>query len=175
MLRYCGEMARTKQVAAGLEVNEDRAWQEKFWTAQRIAWIVMALIILAALAGLTGKGGPFASKTVNLGVATLEYPRITRWQSDEQVTVRLAPSAPETVEIILSREFVELLSVESIEPEPDKVKATATGHHYTLETTGSGERVIALNVRAMNPVLAQPVSVAVGDSHPARLTITVLP
>ena len=168
-------MARSKNDSVALEVNEDRAWQEKFWSAQRVAWVVMALIILAALAGLTGKGGPLASTMVNLETATIEYPRITRWQSDEQVTVRLAPSAPEKVELLLSREFVKLFSINSIEPEPDKVKATAIGHHFTFETTGTGERVIALNVRAVHPVIAQPVSAAVGNSHSGRLTITVLP
>ena len=168
-------MPQVKRVAGGLEVTEDREWQEKFWTAQRIAWAVMALIIIAAIAGLTGKGGPLAAAKANLGYATLEYPRIARWQSDEQLTVRLAETAPARVQLLLSPQFVKLFSVNSIEPEPSEVRATPRGHLFTFETETGGERVIAFNVHAANPVLEQPIGVSLGSAPPARVTITVLP
>lgn len=169
-------MAKAETGARGLQVTEDRSWQEKFWTAQRVGWALMALFILAAIAGLTGMGGPLASARAELGGGTIDYPRITRWQADDQLEVRLAPSAPSRVDLTLSPQFVQLFSINSIQPEPSEVQATAAGHRFTFETEpGERERVITFTVRATRPVIAQPVAASLGNSQPQRLTITVLP
>lgn len=63
-----------------LDVDDDRAFQEKFWTFQRVAWALMALILLAALAGTTGSGGPLAHAEASGPGGSIEYPRIARWQ-----------------------------------------------------------------------------------------------
>lgn len=169
-------MAKAGPGAGGLEVNEDRAWQEKFWTAQRFGWIVMALFILAVIAGLTGMGGPLASARAELGGGTIKYPRITRWQADDQLEVRLEQSSAANVELTLSPQFVHTFAISSIQPEPTQVQATAAGHRFMFETEpGGGERVIAFNLRASKPVFEQTIGASLGDSRPVRLTITVLP
>jgi hypothetical protein len=169
-------MANSGTGAGGLQVKEDRAWQERFWTAQRVGWILMALFILAAIAGLTGMGGPRSSAKAELGGGTIQYPRITRWQADDQLQVRLAPGSPADVELTLSREFVQLFAISSIQPEPSDVHATPGGHRFSFETEpGDGQRVISLTVRASRPVFEQRVAASLGDTQPQRLTITVLP
>ncbi|HET9460108.1 MAG TPA: hypothetical protein VFO51_09030 [Sphingomicrobium sp.] len=169
-------MTQAKKVAGGLQISEDRSWQEKFWTAQRVAWAVMALFILAAIAGLTGKGGPLASATARMGDAVVDYPAITRWQSDEQVQFHLADSDPDRVDILLSPHFVHLFAINSIEPEPSEVKATGAGHRFTFETeAGARGRTITFDVRAQKPAIAQRIQAAVGNRPAAELKITVLP
>ncbi len=58
----CGDMnsvnLHTAKREEQLELDEDRNFQERWWTAERIAWIGFALVIVVALAGLTGLGGP---------------------------------------------------------------------------------------------------------------------
>lgn len=71
------------------EVEEDRTFQERFWTAQRFAWSAMGLFIVAALAGATGSGGPLADAVAETPGGTIEYPRIARWQAAERMTVRV--------------------------------------------------------------------------------------
>ena len=169
-------MAKAETNARRLQVTEDRSWQEKFWTAQRVGWVLMAILILAAIAGLTGMGGPLASARAELGGGTIDYPRITRWQADDQMQVRISPASPTDVELTLSREFVQLFTISSIQPEPAEVQATAAGHRFTFETEpGERERVIAFAVRATRPVIARPFAASLGDAQPQRLTITVLP
>ena len=41
----------------GLDLDDDRPFQERYWRWQRGAWAVFALIVTAALAGLTGEWG----------------------------------------------------------------------------------------------------------------------
>lgn len=169
-------MAKAETGASGLQVTEDRPWQERFWTGQRIGWALMALFIIAAIAGLTGMGGPLASAKAELGGGTVDYPRITRWQADDRLQVRIAPASTTDVELTLSREFVELFAISSIQPEPAEVQATPSGHRFTFETEpDERERVISFTIRATRPVLAQPVAASLGNGQPKWLTITVLP
>lgn len=169
-------MAAQQGRSGGLQVSEDRAWQEKFWTAQRVGWIVMALVIFAASLGLTGKGGPLASATAGNAAGMIEYPRITRWQSQEDVTVRLAPSAAGKVDLLLSPSFARLFSIESVVPEPSSVATTGAGQRFTFEVgPGEGEKTIAFAVTTGRPVLGQPVEARIGNSQPVRLNVTVLP
>lgn len=160
----------------GLQVEEDRPWQEKFWTAQRVGWLLMAVLVVAALLGATGKGGPLASASVKADGGVLNYPRITRWQSNEQLVARLPASASGEVGIELSRPFVELFSIESIEPEPSEVEATAAGHRFTFELgAGKGEKLIVFNVRVAKPALQRSVGVRIGEGSPQQMRLTVLP
>jgi hypothetical protein len=165
-----------KQVkSSSLEVHEDRPWQETLWTAQRVGWAVMALIVLAALVGLTGKGGPIASASAETAGATILYPRITRWKSDDQLTVRLPPSASGKVDVELSKAFGELFAIRSVEPEPSEVQATANGHRYTFEVEGGGDKLVVFGLHAENPAIQRTVRAQIADAPPAHLTITVLP
>ncbi len=167
-------MADKQGKHAPLEVADDRDWQERFWTAQRIGWLVMAVLVVAALAGATGKGGPLASATMTTDGGTIVYPRIARWQSSEDVIVRLPPSASGNVELLVSPAFSKVFSIDSILPEPSSSQATAAGHLFTFPTMAGGDKQIILRVTGGKPVIEQPVDVRIGKSA-ARLTVTVLP
>ena len=169
-------MAKQSAIKDGLEVNEDRAWQERFWTVQRFAWVVMTLILVAALLGATGKGGPLASASERSPAGTIDYPRITRWQSSDQVAVRLPASASGEVDVELSPEFAETFTIESIEPEPSQVQATAEGDLFTFDVgNGAGEKEIVFNVRAQKPLLYRSVKARIGNGPRQPLALTVLP
>jgi len=138
--------------------------------------VLMVVFTLAALAGLTGMGGPLASARAELGGGMIEYPQITRWQADDQLEVRLDPALAGNAELTLSPQFVQLFAISSIQPEPKEVRATNAGHRFTFETDqGGGERVIVFNLRASKPVIGQRVEASLGNGRPARMTITVLP
>lgn len=157
-----------------LAVADDRDWQERFWTVQRIGWLMMALLVVAALAGATGKGGPLASATITTDGGIIDYPRISRWQSSEDVIVRLAPSASGDVELLVSPAFSKVFSIDSILPEPSSSQATAAGHLFTFATMAGGNKQIILRVTGGKPVVEQPVDVRIGRSA-AHLKVTVLP
>lgn len=39
-----------------LEISQDLEFQKRSWTIQRVGWVVIALLILAGLLGVFGKG-----------------------------------------------------------------------------------------------------------------------
>ena len=167
-------MAKEQGGERRLDVSDDRVWQERFWTIQRIGWLVMALFILAALLGATGKGGPLAKASVQTAGGTIDYPRITRWQSAEDVIVHLPASASGEVELLASPGFAEVYSIDSIVPQPSAARTTPAGHLFTFDATGGGPKEIILHVTAGKPVIGQPVMVRIGQSV-ARIRVTVLP
>jgi len=54
--------------AGDLEIDEDLSFQRREWRVQRGGWVVMAVLILLALLGLTGRG-PIRQPTA--GTATI--------------------------------------------------------------------------------------------------------
>ena len=167
-------MAQEQSKERRLDVPDDRAWQERFWTVQRVAWVLMALFILAALFGATGKGGPLASASAQTPDGTIDYPRITRWQSAEDVIIRLPPATSGEVELLVSPGFAKVYSIDSIVPQPSKSTTTPAGHMFTFAAAGGGPKEIVLNVTAGKPAIAQPVDVHIGRSA-AHIRVTVLP
>lgn len=169
-------MAKQAQGEADFEIGEDRSWQERTWAVQRIAWIAMALFVLATLFGATGSGGPLASARVLTGGGSIDHPRIARWQAADEVIVNLPPGAAGEIHVELERSFVDLFGVESVQPEPSQVIATAAGHRFSFDLAdGSGAKTIVFHVRPSKPAFERSIRARIGDGRASRMVVTVLP
>lgn len=159
----------------GLQLDEHRRFQEKFWTAERAAWIVFGLIVLAALSGATGSGGMLSSASIEMAGATMDYPRIARWQTGDRITVRLkADSLRSERSLTFSKTFTQAFQIEDIQPQP--IRTTTAAHGQTLyfdNPTGDGG-VIAIAVRA-DSIGIKRFELATDQSEAAALTTYVLP
>ena len=159
-----------------LDVDENRDFQEKFWTFQRFAWAAMVLILVAALAGATGSGGPLAHATASGPGGSIDYPRIARWQAAERMIVRLPPDAAGTARIELGEAFARTFAIENIEPQPSSSVATAAGHRYEFDLgDGPGEKRIILHLRAASPSPPVRVPARLGEASALPLRLVVLP
>jgi hypothetical protein len=134
----------------GLQLEEDRRLQERLWTAERVAHVVFALLVAAGLAGALGAGGPLASGTREIEGGEVDHPRILRWETSEDIVVRLDdPAAPR---LVLEGPVPESLALD-FEP---------------------GTRLAALRVVPARPGLVG-LGIAIGDGSAARFTLLVLP
>ncbi|MBL0968407.1 MAG: hypothetical protein IBJ02_04785 [Brevundimonas sp.] len=77
-------------MSADLELGEDTGFQRRFWRIQRIAWAGFALVIVAALLGLTGAGGPLSRSVVRTPDGLIDSPRISRWSAAEELRFELS-------------------------------------------------------------------------------------
>jgi hypothetical protein len=160
----------------GLDINEDRAFQEKFWTFERWAWIAMALVVLLALAGLTGQGGPLSTATVSGAQGSVTYPSVARWQADSDLTVTLPPATRPEASVELGRSFADLFEITDIQPTPSESEATAAGQRLLFKLgEPHGERQITLRVRGHKPAVGQPIEVRIDGGDVLTFTPTVLP
>nr|WP_210162203.1 hypothetical protein [Rhizobium leguminosarum] len=106
-------------------VQDHGPFQRRFWAAQRIAWLVFALILLACLLGLLGRGGPFSRHRIALPAGTLELPAISRWNAPDEMRVTLAPS-PGDQTLFVDARFLEVFSIEGVDP-PQKATVQRNG------------------------------------------------
>jgi hypothetical protein len=103
----------------GLQIEEKRGFQERFWIVERGAWIVFALIILLALLGFSGGGGYFSRGVVAAGEAEIDHPRISRWEASDEFRVTLREER-ERHRIEIQRPFSGYFQIEDIQPQPER-------------------------------------------------------
>ena len=118
------------------DFQDELTYHRREWMVQRVGWIVMALLILAALVGAFGSG-PLSSVTIgHAPQATLEYERFARYATSTglRITPALARTTADRVEplsVEIDRSFLDDYSIVSIVPEPRSVRAAAG--RYILE------------------------------------------
>jgi hypothetical protein len=156
----------------GLQLEEPREFQKRFWIAERIAWIIFALIIMLALLGFTGAGGPFSRTSVEIAGASLDYPRVSRWQTSDELRVTLPPGNEER-RLTFAPAFYESFQVEGIEPQPESQISTAKGIEMTFAADADAPALIVIYVRPLHPGFP---SFAVGlNGNDQRISSVILP
>lgn len=158
----------------GLQLDEPRRFQERYWTAERWAWAGFALLVAAALAGLTGGGGPLSRAEARLAAGTLDYPQIARWQGADDVTVRFAPAPAGERSLTLSAAFGESLALESVHPEPARVEAGPEGHRLVFRVVAGAPARAVLRVRPSEPGLVR-FRAALDGAPGVAVSMLVLP
>lgn len=99
------------------------------WRLERVAWGVMALLLLATLLGAFG-GGPLSHARSSAGPASLEYERLMRAAAPTVYRLRVEPAmaANGRVPVRIDQALVDLMQLQSIVPQPESVTA---GPGYT--------------------------------------------
>ncbi len=128
------------------ELELEGHWEDHPWElrVQRIGWILFALLILAALAGLLGHG-PLSRATAEDPASSLriEYQRFERYQGPTELRLHAAPQAVRggKLKIWLSREFLDNIELEQVVPQPvtaelgsDRQTYVFDAPHLTAET-----------------------------------------
>lgn len=157
-----------------LDQETDRRFQLKWWRIERVAWIVMLLVVVAALLGLTGRGGPLSMADTKSGSVTFSYPQFSRWQTATALTAELSGADTSVGKMVLPQAFLEHFSVESISPRPTKVVALSDGQMFEFELDGKGAKTIQFSLRASEPAWWQTVS----SDHPlapSDMSFVILP
>ena len=118
-------MGGDRQPYRGLELEEDERSVRRDWRFERIGRVVLSLALLAALAGVCGRG-PVANATARTrsGNVTLEYDRLERRAAETRLRFRVAPSAvADTVlRLWIARRWLDDVRVERVMPEPSATR-----------------------------------------------------
>lgn len=129
-----------------IEIDEDIGFQQRMWQAERVAWVVFALVLVATFLGLLGRG-PLSTAAIGAAGDPLwiEYDRFGRLQASVQLDVH-ATTAPDaqTVRVWLDQAYLGGMMVEEIAPTPQSVAVASNRLYYTFEVAEPGQPI---NVR----------------------------
>jgi hypothetical protein len=119
-----------------LEIEQELPYQRGAWRRQRVVWVLLTLVLLAALLGLFGPGLLGDTHAGDMSAPLwLEYPRFAHaYAETDTLRFHVAPAAANSgqVRLALSRAYLERVEVRRIEPEPEAVEAAGERYIYVF-------------------------------------------
>lgn len=126
-----------------LEVPEDVAFARRAWRVQRAGWTVMALTLVAALAGVFG-GGPLAHAEATAAGLHVEYERFCRNGGDARLELRVDAAGADGARVWFAREYLERFELIEVLPQPERVDSSADIVRMTFSAPEGREEVTVL-------------------------------
>ena len=130
-------MTKIKQVNGDIHLNQDLDYQRRSWKVQRVGWVAMGLVALAALLGLFGSGPLSSATTGGKGDSLqLEYKRFGRFEASTRLRIHIQPGVEREgqVRVWLNRNYVEGVQIQKVIPEPERVEAEPDRLTYVFRT-----------------------------------------
>ncbi|MCO7519126.1 MULTISPECIES: hypothetical protein [unclassified Pseudomonas] len=130
-------------------VAEDMRMQRRVWRFERVGWYVLVLIVLLALAGLFGNG-PLsdAEVTSSDGRVQVEYQRLSRSGTTENLRITVRGTAGEAVTVLLGGSLLREASIETLQPEPLASLSHGKALMLQLGTSKDGIATLYLTLRS---------------------------
>ncbi len=160
----------------GLESPSHLAFQKLEWRVQRIAWVVMALIIAATLVGAFGDGALARSRAGGAANGLfLRYDRIARHHALTSLDfLIMSPPARGETRLWIARDFLDAQRLLTITPEPSAQDVSGRRIEYVFKTSGGAPFSIRFDVEP-NALWSHTGSAGVGDGQPIAFSQFVLP
>ena len=119
-----------------LQIEQDLPYQRGAWQRQRVLWVLLTLVLLAAVLGLFGPGLLGDAHAGDTSAPLwLQYPRFAHTYAEgNTLRFQVAPAAVNAgqVRLWLSRAYLERVEVRRIEPEPAAVEAAGDRYIYVF-------------------------------------------
>ena len=162
-----------------LQISEDMRFQRRSWVAERIAWMVMVAVLIAALLGLFSTGLLSSAEARDeAGLVRVEYQRFLRHLAPTTIRVRIAPDAgaSDTVSLRVGRSFARAMQIEQIRPEPQQALTDKDGLILVFRMgEAGGPGLIHFSIKPNEPARIVRGEIGLLGRQPARLTQFIYP
>jgi hypothetical protein len=116
-------MSKDLKNVGDLEIDEDLKFEKWQWTVERIGWVIMVGIVIAALVGAFGRGP--LSKRSSLSTddtLSIEYDHFGRLNAQTDVRFQIAEGAVSNSLLLwLDRQYMASFEVKEISPSPERM------------------------------------------------------
>lgn len=140
-----------------IEIDDNFEHHVRAWRIKRVCWVLMLLVIGAALAGFLGPG-PYSQTSIQgPGGLRLEYDRISRYNAPAQFRLAV-PAGKDSLELSINSNFLGKIDLERIDPEPTEMRLAGENHTWIFarsETNQPSEIRIAFRPGAFGSAPAR--------------------
>ena len=164
--------ARKDDFATGM--LESMPFQRREWVIQRVGWALMALVLLAGMLGLFGRG-PLGQRTSANAALQVEYEWLAR--RDSQTTWTLTPLRPPAdgrYRVALDANWARHFRFHSIQPEPVSAQLEEGRWVYEFAAREMRDLPIIFHVEAQKMGRLEG-SVVLNDAPPLQMALFVYP
>jgi hypothetical protein len=162
----------------GLDIDTDLAFQRRWWMAERVAWVLLSLLLIAGLAGAFG-GGPLSrARTSDFeGGVFIEYERFARLRAPTELRVSVVKLFGQdgALRVRLRSDYARSVEIHDVVPAPQAVVVEDSETVYTFAAESLRqpvEVIFRLNPQQWGRL---PCSVAVDGKPPASFVQFVYP
>ena len=126
-------------------IREHIRFQEVSWIVERLAWVALALIPLAAFTGIFAHGS-LSDKTARAPDSSLsvEYERYQRQSVQARFVIRIPSAQSSQIRLRLSPSFQQTYDIQSLQPAPLRSRASPQGLELFFHTPEAGELVAVI-------------------------------
>ncbi|WGV20766.1 MULTISPECIES: hypothetical protein [unclassified Pseudomonas] len=130
-------------------VEEDMRMQQRVWRFERVGWYALVLVVLLGLAGVFGNG-PLsnAQLTSEDGRVHVEYQRLSRSGTTDNLRITVRGTAGEPVMLLLGGTLLREASIETLQPEPQVSQSHGRSLLLQLGTSKKGIATLYLTLRS---------------------------
>ncbi len=175
-------MSNETKGISDLEVNENLKFQRRDWAAQRVGWVAMGTVVVAALLGLFGGtgllGGSQAKASSEDAVVSVSYERFLRFMKPTTLEIDLGREAGKEgkVSVWLDRRYLEGFQVQQITPQPSSAKSGPKRSTYLFEVdASSGTTAVSFDLLPEQRIGPLKGVVRIDDGKPVSFEQFVYP
>ncbi len=136
-------MNKASQRAKELEeYRAEQKFHEHEWAVQRVGWTLVAIVLIAAVAGLFG-GGPMARQAMAAGDTRIEMDRFVRYKSSSEWRFRPGPSSnANPLRISIDSNFLAQYEITTITPRPSRTSSSGNLVMFEFERDRSTADIV---------------------------------
>lgn len=154
------------------------AFQNRTWVVERVCWILMGIVIAAALGGVFAVGPLSEAQASDAsGLVYVEYKRFQRVLASSTMRVALSPEATSarTVAIRIGGGLATKVKIEKVVPDPAESRVTHEGIEFVFRIADFGKPATILFYMEPHTPGRLEGSVGVNGRGPARVSSFVYP
>ncbi|NLE21841.1 MAG: hypothetical protein GX624_03525 [Actinobacteria bacterium] len=158
-----------------LETSEDLSFERRWRRLERAAQVVGVALVVLAILGFSGAGGPLSRATTGDAGFRVDYPRVMRQQTPEYLVVELRRATPPAAEVSFAGGLLRDAQILSVQPEPDSVSSGGSGTTYRFAVSAPRSLRVVLRFEHRSWGADDLVVRAGPGGAPVRATVLVLP